>query len=216
MKESTAHAKSQCACRVRSGIRRGFTLIELLVVIAVIGILVGLTMPAVQSVRRAARKTVCQNNLRQMGLALHNYHAAHGTFPPGATFNSEHSWCTEILPFIEGNQIHINFDFSIPWNVGTNLPLSQTNLEMFICPSGKLDFPGKTDYGGIIGSSLTGMTPGTGPNQAFGSGVLPAITDDNLVPVRVSQIDDGTTHTIMVGECVDRDETASGFWAARS
>ena len=88
--------------------RRGFTLVELLVVIAIIGILVALLLPAVQSAREAARRTECANNLKQLGLAIHNYHGARGTLPPGVISNSgtrfgspRTTWTIHLYPYLE-------------------------------------------------------------------------------------------------------------------
>src|SRR6056297_3242731 len=83
--------------------QRGFTLVELLVVIAIIGVLVGLLLPAVQSAREAARRMQCSNNLKQMGLALHNHHDAHEAFPMGVTpwHRNGYNWKFKILPYLE-------------------------------------------------------------------------------------------------------------------
>lgn len=131
----------------------GFTLVELLVVIAIIGILVGLTLPAVQSAREAARRMQCSNNMKQIGLAMHNYAEAHKTFPPawllgydasGPVVNVQ-SWGVQILPYLEQGNIADKYDYRAPAvlpPIGTdpnavamNIQLIKTFLTTFVCPS---------------------------------------------------------------------------------
>ena len=97
---------------------RGFTLIELLVTIAIIAILIALLLPAVQQAREAARRTQCKNNLKQIGLALHNYHDVHRTFPIGARWQRGvgPSWMVGLLPFIEQQNLYDRFDMDAPNN----------------------------------------------------------------------------------------------------
>jgi prepilin-type N-terminal cleavage/methylation domain-containing protein len=92
--------------------RDGFTLVELLVVIAIIGILIALLLPAVQAAREAARRMQCSNNLKQIGLALHNYHSAHKSFPPGGLAVNELSFLVFILPYIEQKPLYDQFNFN--------------------------------------------------------------------------------------------------------
>ena len=122
--------------------RPGFTLIELLVVIAIIGILVALLLPAVQSAREAARKTQCKNNLRQIGLALHNYHDAHLAFPPtfcaGPGDGGEWSLPARILPFVEAGNIYSRIDFSKDYNqTSSEFPfgVKAMRVALLMCPS---------------------------------------------------------------------------------
>jgi len=129
--------------------RRGFTLIELLVVIAIIAILIALLLPAVQQAREAARRTQCRNNLKQIGLALHNYHDTHRSFPPGyigvdpAGVAAEHShaglsgvgWGTMILPFVDQAPLYNQFNPNVSIIDASNATLLATNLTVYRCPS---------------------------------------------------------------------------------
>ncbi|MEZ5951023.1 MAG: DUF1559 domain-containing protein [Planctomycetaceae bacterium] len=121
--------------------RAGFTLIELLVVIAIIAILVALLLPAVQQAREAARRTSCKNNLKQLGLAMHNYLDTHGCFPPNGVKNGSgtQEWSAQafILPFLEGGNLYDLIDFNVGYRQGSNLTnlISSTRVSVLLCPS---------------------------------------------------------------------------------
>ena len=125
--------------------RRGFTLIELLVVIAIIAVLIALLLPAVQAAREAARRAQCVNNLKQIGLALHNYHSTNDVFPMGQAVpppNGTQGWSgfgpqAAMLQFIEGGAVYNSINFSIDPNpsLGPNLTAYQTELRTYLCPS---------------------------------------------------------------------------------
>jgi len=128
--------------------RAAFTLVELLVVIAIIGVMVGLLLPAVQAAREAARRMSCSNNLKQLGLATHNYHDTFNTLPPGAlrypfytgnglTDGTCHFWTAFILPFMELNNMHSQTTFGahVDWTTGTNRIVMQTYIPGYRCPS---------------------------------------------------------------------------------
>jgi prepilin-type N-terminal cleavage/methylation domain-containing protein len=119
--------------------RRAFTLVELLVVIAIIGVLVALLLPAVQAAREAARRMSCQNNIKQLSLAMHNYHDSLGQLVSGCISMNGTSWTVLMLPYIEQRNLHENFDFS-PGIYTTNMGIRRaqnglTKVPMFLCPS---------------------------------------------------------------------------------
>jgi prepilin-type N-terminal cleavage/methylation domain-containing protein len=134
--------------------RQGFTLIELLVVIAIIAILIGLLLPAVQKVREAAARMSCSNNLKQLGLGLHNYSSTNGYFPPGAlrspatgnvsTFYQKfgvtkngirHSWSVFVLPYMEQDALYKQYNMNEDWASAANDAVRATPLKMWTCPS---------------------------------------------------------------------------------
>ncbi|MCA9113349.1 MAG: DUF1559 domain-containing protein, partial [Planctomycetaceae bacterium] len=121
---------------------RGFTLIELLVVIAIIAILIALLLPAVQQAREAARRTQCRNNLKQMGLALHNYHDNSGRFPLGELYAYNGNWKARILPFMDQGPLYNNFTWaaaSFQSVSGAFIPaLAGTIVPALNCPSSPL------------------------------------------------------------------------------
>jgi len=163
----------------KQNLRFGFTLIELLVVIAIIAILIALLLPAVQQAREAARRSTCKNNLKQIGLALHNYHEAHGVFPLGSTnagstvmptnanitLALNHTGWLHLLPYLDQAPLYNQFNLNIATNghyrglytgvVGgwpnTNSPLVQTIIPILLCPSDEgEDIEVRTDADGFI------------------------------------------------------------------
>ena len=148
------------------------------------GILVALLLPAVQAAREAARRCSCTNNLKQIGLALHNYHEAHGSFPPAfipdENGKPKHSWRVLILPFMECQQLYDEYRFDEPWNSEHNMALAARMPFEFRCPSDPAAAsPGITSYAMLVG---------------------PHAFSDGPTARRLSEITDGTAHTIMVAE----------------
>jgi len=133
---------------MRNRLNKGFTLIELLVVIAIIAVLVSLLLPAVQQAREAARRSQCQNNLKQIGLALHNYLGSLQVFPPGYVDRNGNinltpdndqgpgwGWATFLLPYMDQNPVYNQINFNQNVGIGVNAQVSQTSLPIFQCPS---------------------------------------------------------------------------------
>src|SRR5215207_9851883 len=131
--------------RSRFASTRGFTLIELLVVIAIIAVLIALLLPAVQAAREAARRAQCVNNLKQIALALHNYHDTVGSLPPGAINNASYggtwwNWIAFSLPYMEQAPLYNSINFS--WgnfNVRNELTVSRAILRSYLCPTDSSD-----------------------------------------------------------------------------
>jgi prepilin-type N-terminal cleavage/methylation domain-containing protein len=206
--------------------RSGFTLVELLVVIAIIGILVGLVLPAVQSAREAARRMQCSNNVKQLGLALHNHHYSRNAFPPilttgssGPTFSTQHNWLTFTLPYLEQGNLwsmvrfptrELDDPYYTTSNVDNsalgnsvdqnNLPASQQWVTTFICPSDPVgDRRQPADDGGRAPTNYVG-NQGSSVNFTLGTGIF-----FRNSRVRFADITDGSSNTYMVSECLRGD-----------
>jgi prepilin-type N-terminal cleavage/methylation domain-containing protein/prepilin-type processing-associated H-X9-DG protein len=198
---------------------RGFTLIELLVVIAIIGVLVSLLLPAVQQAREAARRTQCRNNLKQIGIALHNYHDQVGSFPPGTIFgDQDYGWGTFILPNLDQAPLYNQLNFLGYGSVITNssvytersLPLvpgvTDTLLSVFLCPSNSMltHSPVRPGAGSPSGASLGGFARSDykgclGSGGAAITGMFGKIKA-TYRPTRMRDILDGSSNTFAVGE----------------
>ncbi|QDT44396.1 Type II secretion system protein G precursor [Gimesia alba] len=185
--------------------KRGFTLIELLVVIAIIAILIALLLPAVQQAREAARRSQCKNNLKQIGLALHNYHDNFRTFPPGdvrRTYGSGvQSWTTSmlgwiprILPFLDQAPLYnqINWELESGVSAAPNNALRREKLPVVRCPSDSSRQPSST-----YGPTNYMACRGTGASST--ANISGSIFAQNS-RVKIRDIEDGTSNTLMISE----------------
>ncbi len=209
---------------------RGFTLIELLVVIAIIAILIALLLPAVQQAREAARRTDCRTRLKQIGLAVSNYHDAHRSFPPGnitrgacCGTRSGTTWTVSILPYLDQNPLFKRYDFNRFNEDNQNRFVREQYLPAYTCPSdlrtNQLDRPESGPGSGLNyapGSyrAVSGGSDGScwGDNAQMGNqtgwcyrnrGVLhwATVSGNNIAKVeKYKSITDGSSNTLMVGE----------------
>lgn len=199
---------------------RGFTLVELLVVIAIIGILMALLLPAVQSARESGRRLQCKNNLKQIGTAMHSYHDAKRTLPPGrADYNvNNHCWVTYLLPHLEEHAMFNAYNFKKPWNGPANFKVvTNRELSMQLCPSSDHTVVGQGDYGGINGpGGYPGIKDGWGYREAYELGIFTGIGPDPLTAkngtISFAMVRDGLSKTIAVGEDAGRTDDQK-YWA---
>lgn len=175
--------------------QRGFTLIELLVVIAIIAILIALLLPAVQQAREAARRSTCKNNLKQLGLALHNYNETHSIFPPASVTANQIGVFAFILPYMEQANLYNKWNFSLTQGDVANRPANSTPVPGYFCPSKpRSSLNSSTQaYGDYAVSSGTGQS--NGGAQSDWKGMFNR--DSNT---RLRDITDGTTNTFAAGE----------------
>jgi prepilin-type N-terminal cleavage/methylation domain-containing protein/prepilin-type processing-associated H-X9-DG protein len=245
--------------RIRS--RQAFTLIELLVVIAIIAILIGLLLPAVQKVREAAARMQCANNLKQIGLAIHNYHDANNVLPSGhieqcppGTTGTDHTGCTywtgwsiQILPFLEQGNLYATYNNAAPnYSEGhsENQAFSQQVVKVYNCPTdpraGTLLLPDSVAPAGnanttlrFMASSYKAMSGWMDTYQTYnfsgywyevratlvqhpsGLGAFHGDGYSGLTPTRLTEISDGLSNTLFVGERHTRSQLGRGpFWAS--
>jgi len=213
---------------------RGFTLVELLVVIAIIGILIGLLLPAVQMAREAARRSTCSNNLKQLSLAMLNFENTNSTLPLATSalpLSGTNNWAPAILPYIEQQNLLSGYDPQVDWWVSPNRELVMTPIPVLNCPSAPNQDriqdkpetppgPNKTgacgDYfvpTGVhldINNELPDDAKLTSTGLALYGMIRPYVkataTIQGYTQNRLSDVTDGLTNTIMLGECSGRED----------
>jgi len=203
--------------------RSGFTLVELLVVIAIIGILVALLLPAIQAAREAARRSECSNKIKQIAVALHNYHDTHGGLPMGAANLTEGlSWHVAVLPFMEQDSVYQEFNSGVRHDQAPNAAMRTLEMKAFLCPSGtevRADDNASyftMHYYGSMGP--TGINPDTGTAYRENTaGTHGGWGQQGIFTWNASRkfrdVLDGTSNTIGIGEIswTDRNGNATRY-----
>jgi prepilin-type N-terminal cleavage/methylation domain-containing protein len=200
-------------------VRPGFTLVELLVVIAIIGVLIGLLLPAVQSAREAARRSNCANNLKQIGLALHNYHESNKGLPPSYYDNVPQTnsssaqadnvvmaWSAFILPFTEEAALYDSFmqatsDLTLNWqNTSAAATIGRNTIKTYLCPSNANNVGSRGNFGRTNYGPNCGHGPWSNPLHGTQANIGIFNVDDKRVSRNFTSITDGLSKTIMVME----------------
>lgn len=198
--------------------RRGFSLVELLLIIGIISILIALIIPAVQRIRAASDRLSCQNNLRQIGLALHSYHNAQRQFPPGIASLQRQptmafvSWNARILPFLE--QEHLWREIELAYAANSDFRQipphihRQAVVSVFSCRSDPRSMQASTKLSGIS-VAFTSYLGVEGLDQFTRNGML--FLDSSI---RIADVTDGLSNTLLVGERPPSDDERFGWWYA--
>jgi len=215
---------------IKPALRRGFTLIELLVVIAIIAILIALLLPAVQQAREAARRTQCKNQLKQVALAIHNYESTHTCFPPGqirlqfSTMPRVRGWSmfVQLLPYFDQAPLYNQWNFANP--IANESGNTAVIIPVLLCPSATLTANPFTKTSGVkyalTSYAGNGGTQSHPPASTSGNGVFagtgPAITTPATAQhplVRIRDVIDGTSNTLLLGERSHVDRNYNTFYA---
>lgn len=206
----------------------GMTLIELLVVVATIGLLVALVLPAVQQARESARRSQCQANLRQVGVALHVYHEARRHLPVGCVekripaakpAGRQHAWSAAILPHLEEGPLWRQIDFQEAYDAAVNAPAARERIALYLCPSTVRMAAGREDA--MVGNPLAASDPAAYRGAAIDYGGIygaaqtaPSANGVFLYdrPVKLSEVTDGTSRTLAAAEDSGRGWLMNGEW----
>lgn len=181
--------------------RRAFTLVELLVVITILGLLISLLLPAVQSARSAARRTQCMNNMRQIGLGILSYESPRRKLPPSHTKSPDHNILTFILPYLEQQNVFDAFDLSVNWNKAPNIDARKAEIAVFRCPESRTaqrqyisDYAANVKIESGVYNPMIARGIATKRSQWYN------MLRPDCRPVRVSEVRDGMSNSMLFFE----------------